>query len=353
MRLITRITGISLTVGKIRKEQEMKFAGPSMGAAIGSGFARGMGSVREETAKDERARDTSAMATYTKLVQSGEWEPVEAKSGVPDGGVLRVGNVGFLKKVQRAQGVSIKQARLDFDKKKFGYTQGKDAYDRLHPKTGAGKVYENIKTGDRKIVGPGELPPPGYYKETTFSVPRRVDSAAQASTKSAISGIDKKLADVRSQLRSKNMTFIKGMPQERIEGNETFEGLQKESQRLGDEEKRLTIQRARLSGELKDPSAVGGSVGSKVLEGSPVEDTGEGMIIPEETWRQVGRDTSLNPTIRKRAEEEVAAFERRKPGMLQGLVDMGKITWELILTDIINKYEARPQKITKPGFIKK
>lgn len=330
----------------------MKFAGPSMGAALGSGIMQGMGNVRESMAQDELKRDTSAMSTYTKLVQSGEWEPVEAKQGVPDGGVLRVGNVGFLKRVKRPQGVDIKQARLDFDKDKFSLDREKWEYKKTHPSTGASKVYENIKTGERKLVAPGEVPPPGYYRETTFSVPRQVDSAAQASTKSEIAGIDKKLSDVRSQQRSSNMTFIKGMPQERIEGNETFEGLQEQSQKLADEEKRLTIRRARLSGELKNPTSVGGDVGGKVLEGSPAESTERGMVIPPETWREIGRDGSLNPAIRKRAEEEVAAFEKRKPGMLQGLVDMGKITWELILTDIINKYETKPKKIERPSFIR-
>jgi len=148
----------------------MKFAGPSMGAALGSGFAGGIASAQDMMQKEELQRDTSAMSTYSKLVSSGEWEPV-GKEGVKDGGVLRVGNVGFLRKVERPQGLSLAdQYRLSQIQRNVDLTRQGDerlALSKDKPET---QVNFYSPTGEWKGLGPKGSPPPNALPGTGYSV---------------------------------------------------------------------------------------------------------------------------------------------------------------------------------------
>jgi len=165
----------------------MKFAGPSMGAALGSGFAGGIASAQDMMRKEELQRDTSAMSTYSKLVSSGEWEPV-GKEGVKDGGVLRVGNVGFLSKVERPPGVDWKaQKAMSLMQYRRDQTrQADERLDRQRDDKGAFTVYTD-RAGNKKRVYEGEeLPGPGWTREVGVNLV----TAQQANTR-LDTGLDK------------------------------------------------------------------------------------------------------------------------------------------------------------------
>jgi hypothetical protein len=90
----------------------MAFDVAGLGGTFAAGFLGGAQSAQKERELIANQRERDYLKTYTELVQSGEWEPVDTKKGVPDGGILRVGNIGLLKQRQRQQSME-EQLRLE------------------------------------------------------------------------------------------------------------------------------------------------------------------------------------------------------------------------------------------------
>jgi hypothetical protein len=182
----------------------MKFAGPSMGAALGSGILSGAASAQELQTKEELARDTSAMATYSKLMQSGEWEPV-GKEGVADGGVLRVGNVGYLKK-RKGGGTDLKGLNyLSQIKRREDLTRlGRRAQDLRDSDKGSFTVYTDGRGNKKRVYEGEELPGPGWTREVGVNLV----TARQSDTRLDV-GLDKTY--YLKELDSANKTLA-GLP---------------------------------------------------------------------------------------------------------------------------------------------
>jgi len=69
----------------------------SLGSEGAAGFLGGMQTASQRIEKQKSDKDTEAMRMYSKLLESGEWEPV-GPEGSADGGVLRIGSVGMLRR---------------------------------------------------------------------------------------------------------------------------------------------------------------------------------------------------------------------------------------------------------------
>ena len=182
----------------------MRFAGPSTGAALGSGILSGAASAQELQTKEELARDTSAMATYSKLMQSGEWEPV-GKEGVADGGVLRVGNVGYLKK-RKGGGTDLKGLNyLSQIKRREDLTRlGRRAQDLRESDKGSFTVYTDGRGNKKRVYEGEELPGPGWTREVGVNLV----TARQSDTRLDV-GLDKTY--YLKELDSANKTLA-GLP---------------------------------------------------------------------------------------------------------------------------------------------
>lgn len=76
----------------------MAFDIAGLGGSFAAGVLGGAQSAQKERERLANERETRYLQTYTQLLQSGEWEPVDVARGVRDGGVLQVGGIGFLKK---------------------------------------------------------------------------------------------------------------------------------------------------------------------------------------------------------------------------------------------------------------
>lgn len=71
----------------------------SLGSTGAAGFLGGMQTAAQRIEEQRQTKDTEAMQMYSKLLESGEWEPV-GPDGAADGGVLRIGTIGMLKRVK-------------------------------------------------------------------------------------------------------------------------------------------------------------------------------------------------------------------------------------------------------------
>lgn len=89
----------------------MAFDIAGLGGTFAAGFLEGAQGAQKQREVLASQREKEYLQTYTDLIKSGEWEPVDTSKGVPDGGVLRVGNIGMLK--QRSMGVDpLKQMQI-------------------------------------------------------------------------------------------------------------------------------------------------------------------------------------------------------------------------------------------------
>ena len=202
----------------------MKFAGPSMGAALGSGLMQGFSSARETVAKEELDRDKSAMGTYSKLVQSGEWEPV-GKEGAQDGGVLRVGNIGLLKKV-RGSGSNYKELEA-FNRMKNRDSMTSVAQQRFklaQEKPGVMMTVENPETRDRKNLPSGSAIPSGYYKVGTVNAPIMEAQQERTETGRVLGVAEKELQNAEKEV-SKNEKLANILAEAAKDGDPTAIGI--------------------------------------------------------------------------------------------------------------------------------
>ena len=74
----------------------MAFNIAGLGGTFAAGMLGGMNSAQKEREALVRSREQEQLQTYLALVKSGKWEPVDMNKGVPEGGVLRVGGIGYL-----------------------------------------------------------------------------------------------------------------------------------------------------------------------------------------------------------------------------------------------------------------
>jgi hypothetical protein len=79
----------------------MAFSTAALGGSIASGFLSGVQGARQQREALRAEREKSALDTYTKLIKSGAWRPVDPSKGVAEGGVLKVGDLGFLAPVEQ------------------------------------------------------------------------------------------------------------------------------------------------------------------------------------------------------------------------------------------------------------
>jgi len=75
----------------------MAFDIAGLGGTFAAGFLEGAQGTQKQRELLASQREKEYLETYSNLIKSGEWEPVDVKKGVPDGGVLRVGNIGMLR----------------------------------------------------------------------------------------------------------------------------------------------------------------------------------------------------------------------------------------------------------------
>jgi len=76
----------------------MAFSPVGLGGTAAAGFLTGVASAVDRREKERLDREKSYLEMYSKLIQSGEWMPVDMTKGVQDGGVLKVGNIGMLQR---------------------------------------------------------------------------------------------------------------------------------------------------------------------------------------------------------------------------------------------------------------
>jgi hypothetical protein len=285
----------------------MKFAGPSMGAALGSGVMSGMQSAQETAAKDELARDQSAMATYSKLVSSGEWEPVGEK-GVADGGVLRVGNVGFLRKVSRPPGVDW-DAQKAMSLMQYRRDQTRQADERLAKQKsdkGPFVVYVDKAGNQQRVYEKDKLPGPGWTRELGVNLLGIQATDNRADQREDVGFLERRLTDIDGDLKAGAVGAVKDFLPDMIKGKPILEKAYKERQRL-------LRERTHVLGLLE--STVGRST-SRVRRRTPFQ-TGSGL------------DDSLNKYEAGGASAEDVSIAKR---VLKDPKDRG------ILEGILNKF---------------
>ena len=240
----------------------MKFAGPNMGAALGSGVMGGLASAQDMAAREELARDTSAMATYSKLVSSGEWEPV-GKEGVKGGGVLRVGNVGFLKKVSKPQVLSLKDqlaiGRFGLAQEANRRAEEKAVFSKEHPPVRYDQVMVDGKlTSVKTPVGQDVVYPKGAKPVIRFGEQAAQVSAEKLETGRVLKDVRSDLVKVGKELNGAEFGVFRFGTEEKIQANkEKYSKRWEKYQGLLTEEKELTEERDRLS---RTPIDVGGGV---------------------------------------------------------------------------------------------
>jgi len=124
----------------------------SLGSEGAAGFLGGMQTAAQRMEKQKQTRDSEAMQMYSKLLASGEYEPV-GPDGSPDGGIIRIGNVGMLRQ-KKASGIPKNYMRdLNYASQiKARDTQGQ-------PKEG------EIRSYKVQIEGPKGGKVPGIQKE--------------------------------------------------------------------------------------------------------------------------------------------------------------------------------------------
>jgi hypothetical protein len=79
----------------------MAFTAAGLGGSFARGILEGSEGARQRREDLQAKRESDYVGMYSQLLKSGDWEPVDTLKGVKDGGVLRVGNVGFLKQKVR------------------------------------------------------------------------------------------------------------------------------------------------------------------------------------------------------------------------------------------------------------
>jgi len=97
----------------------MAFDIAGLGGTFAAGMMGGMQSAQKEREALASQREREYLRVYTDLVKSGEWEPVDVRKGVSDGGVLKVGNLGMLKQKKKQRDLEA-ELRLE---KLFGEVQ--------------------------------------------------------------------------------------------------------------------------------------------------------------------------------------------------------------------------------------
>ena len=65
-------------------------------ARLGQGYLSGQRATKEKLHEEETQRDRDALAAYMRLVESGQWEPVDPQKGATGTGVIAVGGLGWL-----------------------------------------------------------------------------------------------------------------------------------------------------------------------------------------------------------------------------------------------------------------
>ena len=119
----------------------MAFTAAGLGGSFASGIMQGEQSAQQRREGIQREKEKDYLGMYSKLVQSGDWEPVDSAKGVKDGGVLRIGNVGFLQQ-KKASGPSLKDQKIGWE------------IENLQSQIGSrGKVAVGT-VRDRKVPGP-------------------------------------------------------------------------------------------------------------------------------------------------------------------------------------------------------
>ena len=93
----------------------MAFDIAGLGGSFASGALAGAESVQQQRETISAKREQDYLQMYSKLIQSGEWTPVDERKGVRDGGVLVIPGVGNLQQM-KTEGLSAQ----DFQRRKAG-----------------------------------------------------------------------------------------------------------------------------------------------------------------------------------------------------------------------------------------
>lgn len=346
----------------------MKFAGPSMGAALGSGLMGGMANAQELMTKEELARDTSAMATYAKLVQSGEWEPV-GESGVTDGGVLRVGNVGFLKKVPKI-GIDLKAQNylslIESRKKATNLAREKFEFDKNKP-VGMMSV-ENPVTGERIEVDKNAAIPQGFYKIGVVNAPLMEARVKNNETGLLVSDLNSRISDKNAELSKLSKLELLPPAKEGV-----VKAGQDKARVLRNEIKELEAQRVRIINN-RNVGRVGDFTppveGYTDESNNPTENSSEYVkpkgkmpppsIIPPDVWRRIAKENGFRTELGDEASKLV-----KENKVIDRLLSFGvlkiKELFDLMLgeekKESVDKYKPlnsnmiKRYKIKKPDFI--
>jgi len=354
----------------------MKFAGPSMGAALGSGLMGGMASAQELMTKEELARDTSAMATYAKLVKSGEWEPV-GKDGVKDGGVLRVGNVGFLKKVAGSGGLDWKAAnymsqikrredltRLGEEQLKLKQSEPKKVFAYYDPVSGRplGSAEEGSPEA-LEYIRKGGAPLKSFSSGLPLTQQRFIEGTESSEIKMEVSDLSAQIDDKTREL-GKFSKFELLPPAESAgvvkEGQDKAKRLRAEIATLQLQKKNKIKEMSRKGKRLGDSTTAGPTPPGSALP--PIGKTrGLGAqdyvkpkgvepppeIIPRETWRKIAKEQRLSPEVGDKAYETV-----QNSGNVRKMIYYGLLKVQDLL-DWISGEGSEEEQVGPPDVINK
>ena len=133
----------------------------SLGGAGAAGFLGGMQTAAQRMEKQKQTRDSEAMQMYSKLLASGEWEPVGPK-GSPDGGIVRIGNVGMLRQKKRGPDYLTLQRIATSKAQEASYIASAEKSRREPKKASSWTVISDGKTTKKILLKEGEELPPGF-----------------------------------------------------------------------------------------------------------------------------------------------------------------------------------------------
>ena len=320
----------------------MRFAGPSTGAALGSGILSGAANAQELQIKSELARDTSAMATYSKLVSSGEWEP--APKGSSDGGILRVGNVGFLKKVkggrvdwdaQKAMSLmTSRKAATDLAREKFEFKKGQ-------PEKSI--TVQELSSGKRIQIPATDKVPEGYYKIGVVNAPGMAATKTRTQEGRELSVVRTELADVRSRLKAPMFQGFNVLSDEQIESKPALVKLKSKYDELRAEEQSLSREIDGMLGGNQPP--VPPPMRKKVVGG---------MEAPR--MRGGRTESKISPKASKEVDKGFEELEKKKPGIIEAMAKFLGYGYEEFKEEYkrrVSKYEAEMARKKVPSVRKR